>query len=1231
MDDQTRSTATVAAQRLLSRFKEAHPAWTGESTPVDAIAAWLELEIATFHPHDYPQGTYGYLEPDEDLIWLCRDLGSTLRRFTLAHELGHVVLHRSPAQQPPLLRALDMLAADADRAALFHSEAGRAGLPDDNHCEQPDVQEEISAFSERDQFEETLGSGQSYDPRSQRELAANIFAAELLMPRERLRALYLDEGVPPATLAALFDVSTAAMLNRLVGLLEEQPSLHPARTSAQEERSATTSRQFDEFQQAAIQANTPALIVAGPGSGKTSTLIGRVEYLVSSQQAPPERILALTFSRKAAQEMRDRLLAALSKNGAPAHSAPLVSTFHAFCADTLRAYGERVGLRADFALVDESEGYFILCREATHTHLQHYWNIANPAFYFPHILRAISRAKDELVTPDDYRRLAQLMLEQAGDEEGLAKAQKALEVAGLYELYESSLQRRGDTDFGGLIMLTTQLLQQQPDALAALRERYSHILVDEFQDINRASGVLLRLLAGEEQRVWVVGDANQAIYGFRGASPANIAQFQQDYPGAVVLPLSRNYRSRPDIVALAEHFRRQQLEPEPTTSHDSAGGSLAGAIEAARPPHDDVYVTLAVAPDNAAELHGLVEDARAKLASGYTYQDIVVLCRTRSWVKKVTAALVAANLPVVERASMIEREYIKDLLSLALLVADPSGMGILRAARLPEHPLSQADVEALMLAAREQHTPLGLLIYRGDTAPGMSSAGRHALLRLSAILQTLLRQAPNVWSLLAHYLFLETSIIRRLLVEHSPANQAMLTDYMTFLHVARRYDQKQQAERARRGESEQAPAIQEQVGDFLSYIRVLLTLGGLDSESGNRQNASNEEQDTATMRVMTVHASKGLEFPVVYLPQLRQQNFPTRKHADVVPAPSGMLAPECEGELAHESGESCLFYVAVTRARDELALSYSERNGKQKAKPSQYLDALLVGASPERLRQVCWLSPDASSAEPALETVADEDDIAAAPQPGPAFIAAVKPLTLHSSAIETYQRCPRQYMYGTIYGFKSEEHAYRMFHKATQQTLETLQEQFAGANGQQSGTQESAQEVYTQHWNDLEADGLPFASLYKQHGQEVADLLRRKLEERGQTEWTLHSDFTVDLAGKTIHVTVDRVEEPQGDAPTKFIRTRFGKGKSQTKPAAGVRELLYSHASRQRLPGRAIEVQAHNLSTGEIIPIKLTAKKEQSLLAEIVQAISGLDRDAYPPKPSDFSCPTCPFFLICPA
>ncbi len=1216
MDTGMRAMAEEAARLLLQHFREQHGYWHEDKTPLDELVSWLGFDVETFHPDDQPGGTYGYVDPDEDerLIWLCRNLPDTFRRFTLAHELGHVILHCQGSQRAKHLPArLDALLASWDEQPV-------PALSPADPCHDNDVQESMTGLIDQEQFQNALGVGQQYDPRSQREIAANIFAAELLMPLALVHARYLEQ--PPASLASTFAVSNAAMLNRLAGMLKEAAVPAPAQEEAPPAPSSTrpaAKKQHDEFQQAAIEAPTPALIVAGPGSGKTSTLIGRAEHIIRGLGVPAQRILALTFSRKAAQEMEERLQQALDVDAADVHahaSLPKVSTFHAFCADLLRQHGIQVGLRENFMLIDEAEGYFLLRQMSHEMHLRHYQKLQAPAYYFPDILKAISRAKDELISPEDYASLAQRMLEQARDEEAMQKAEKALEVAAVYKLYQQGLERRGDSDFGGLLALTVQLLREHPEILREQQQKYQHILVDEFQDVNRASGVLLRELAGEEQHVWVVGDANQAIYGFRGASPANISQFTEDFPGAVVLPLSRNYRSRPDLVAIAESFRCVQLEL----------GQEPGKNQPVRLTRDDTYVTLAKATDEASELAGLVQDIRYKRNSGFTYKDMIVLCRTRAQSQKVSRALAKAGLPVIERGGTLEQEHVKDVLSILLLLTDASGMGILRAGRQSEHPLGQDDSEILLLSAREQKVSPGTLISNGEAPVGMSAQGRRSILRISDILR-ILRRAPDTWSLLAQYLLIETPLVRdRLYHRDSRQDSAILADYDGLLQLARHYDQQRRQPLSetsgQSGEAtEQMLALEERAKGLLEYLSLLVLLR---QDGGNRPNEESAKDDADIIRVMTTHASKGLEFPVVYMPGLVQRRFPMQARSSPVEAPVGMLPAESTGRAAHESGESCLFYVGVTRAREHLVLSYSERYGKVNYKRSPYLDALEAGLPDERIIKLHWENgaPDESEAEP----------IAPSSQPSEQFIAAMQPQTLSASAIEAYQRCPRQYAYSTIYRFMSETDGYQLFWHATQKTVEALRAKMQG--NKQTGTlptQQEVQELYTQHWQELGGSDAPFGPMYEEHGHEIVETVRRTLSTQEDVTWDTRPQFNVDVAGKTVHVTVDRVEATQSkEKPTRFVRTRFGKRKD--KPTADTRELFYTLAYRQLHPGQKVELHSHNMSTNEVAPIPLSAKKEQSLRDDVEQSILGLEEHAYPARPAEpFRCPGCPFFLICPA
>jgi len=637
---------------------------------------------------------------------------------------------------------------------------------------------------------------------------------------------------------------------------------------------------------------------------------------------------------------------------------------------------------------------------------------------------------------------------------------------------------------------------------------------------------------------------------------------------------------------------------------------------------------------------------------GYSYRDMVVLCRTRAQARKVSRALVQAGLPVIAggSGSLLEQEHVRDLLSIVLLLAKPGGMGMLRAARQREHALSEADLEALFLAAREQNCTPEALIVRGEMPPGISVEGVRSLRRLAGILHQLGRM-PDVWSMLAQYVFIETTIMRDMLRETEDAQ--IRADYAALLQLARQFDRQQRKEGEPRQQRVQAN-IQEQAKEFLDYLNVMLTLRQ-DGASRQQGSESKDGDGPESIRVLTVHASKGLEFPVVYLPGLVQRRFPLQARSSPISAPAGMFS---EGETTHESGEACLFYVGVTRARDQLVLSYSERYGKQKYKPSPYLDALLSGLPAERITKLRWegiltegIETRSAEAVGAQSLSVGHGDrplrtglagavggITTGYQPSEEFIEAMKPARLSVGAIETYQTCPRRYAYGNIYGFQREESAYQLFWQATQKTLEALQESQPATNGldiaeeasRQWQSQEQAEELYAQHWQELGGQDLPFAPVYEQHGREIVRSIYAMLAAGKDVSWELRRSFALEVAETTIHVEVDRIERPaQEGQPVRFVRNRVGKSKE--KPTAQVRELLYAQAYRQLYPGQSIEVHHHNLSTSEVVSIKLTEKREQKLYDELDQAIKGMERHEYAAMPDSFVCPTCPFYLICPA
>ncbi len=1131
--------ARVAARQLLARYEAAHPNQQAISlapTPIDDVIAWLGLEVEQFNPLDHPPGTLGWLEPGEDLIWLAMHLEAPVRRFTLAHELGHWVLHRQPESSPS--GALDMPA--------FLVESGLAACTD----------EDIEAYVGESALEdEMLAPGQSYSPRARRERAADAFAAELLAPLERVRALFLGTPERPARapedLAAYFGITRKALLGRLTELLEERPPQGqgieaafppknagagtPAQVAA---LPATAAKAYDPYQQAAIEAPTPALVVAGPGSGKTSTLVGRVRALIEMQGVPPQRILALTFSNKAAREMRERIAGVVSDQS----NLPTVSTFHSFCAELLRSYAAQVGLRPDFALLDTPDGYFLLRRLASRLPLQRYAHLSHPELHFATLLGAISRAKDELATPEDYLRLAEAALASAASDEERLKAEKAREVALVYRTYQEALAAQGDADFGDLILLTVRLLREQPAVLAEVQERYQQILVDEFQDMNRASGVLLKLLCGERANIWVVGDQDQAIYRFRGASPANIGQFHRDYPGARVFPLSRNYRSLPDIVAAAGAFREAVLHPQvdqmagqmasqtpaahaeraqqAAQAEQAAQAVLSARQEAVRPPPAEPILTLATAPDEQAEIAGLASEIARRYAAGTPYRDQVVLCRTREHARVIAEGLERAGIPVSMGGGLLEQAEVKDVLAIISLLADPSGMGLLRAGRQPEHFIPSDDLLALFATAQRLEMPAGMLLWQPDHLPPLSPQGFDGLMRLTAILSDL-RTAPDLWTLLARYLFIHTRHVQRLLAATDRNSRLRLEHLRGLLDLARRFDaqERELLEKHSTREAAQAQADEgRQWERFLEYLRVLMELRA--DSSARREGDEGEGEVEDVLRVLTVHASKGLEFPVVYLPQLAQNRFPFARRGEAAPPPPGLCEDEAarsreDARAAHLLDEACLFYVGLTRARDALVMSRAEKYKGRRYAPSDFLRHLeeAMGA---RLRQVRWegvellrllltQNSDATAqlneADRLAQPQAEETQPAEQPE---AQLAA--PTVLSAGALETYLRCPRQYKYRYLYALAPNERGYRQFYAVVQGTLRALHERFSGgllaraghladAQPEQAGVSvpplslEGAQAVFAEQWRQHGPEDHPFAATYFEHGLRVVEAI----------------------------------------------------------------------------------------------------------------------------------------------
>lgn len=1252
-DEATRIERAAAA--LLRWLEQHNGPWQDDRVPVDALVAAIGLDVARFSPALHP-GTLGYLEPGEELIFLRSGLAEPVRRFTLAHELGHAVLHRT-----------DGLAARTAGTWLAQPPEETDGESYESICGDDDL---VAALETTGAKGELLAAGQAYSARTQREGEANAFAAALLLPTDRLRqaitSLRASESKRNITrhLATRFGVSEDVLLRRLSALLTQPASSPvPATDAGQPLAPISPAPALDDEQRAAAAAETPALIIAGPGSGKTTTLVARVAYLVRERGLAPERVLALTFSRKAAREMADRLGMLL---GDPAGNdagtsdehgplaqppGPTVSTIHAFCGDILRRYAPLVGLRPDFRVIGEAEGYFLLRRAASGLHLQHYMPLTGPALYFPDLLRAISRAKDSLIEPEGYAATAQEMLDTAKTPDDRVAAERAQELAAVYAAYQQALEARGDADFGDLVRLCVRLFRDNPDVLAAVRQRYNGVLVDEFQDINRAMGILLRLLTGEDGTLWAVGDADQAIYRFRGASPANLALFTREYSGAHVHHLSGNYRSTPTIIAAAESIAQALLPGDNRLSLHSLRSA------------DDLpqRVTLAVAPDEAAEHAGLVRGISSRHQAGYAWRDQAVLCRTRKQSRAVVEALQRADIPTRVAAPLLDQPLIRDVLAVLSLLTEPAGAGLLRAGDLPGHRFSRAEARKVLAAARDAHTSArALLMGNLGEVTGLSGTGKRGLRSLGKALVEL-RAAPDVATGLARYYFGDTGLGFALMEKAACGNDEARMQSGGLSHLvalARLFDDSQ---RATEDEGDRAPGASADWNGFLEYVRVLL--GTPQGRAGLEEDSVGEQPDAVW--VLTVHASKGLEFPVVYVPGLANGRFPSQRQWERVKPP--LADDDAPTDAAHDEEETCLFYVAITRARDELALSRPERLGRRSARPSPFLAPIERQLGHDLLR-LEWPATTTGPRENGQENGGEDGHIGVAG-------ARADDETLSVYAIETYARCPRQYAYRYVEGLSASDgnlprmrrgvlEALRLLHGEPDENGVSANPASADGNTTLSRALERFDEVWTAppaaaaqpsgsegshdaHDDENEEEReRPFNDIYRRYGRRIVESAWHELTERATVNGVadrqvgFEETLAIPIGRRTIALTVDRVERdappPESDATarpgrpaaTHYVRDRLGAASDRP----DLRALLYTLAAEQKTgKGERVEVSQRNMTTGAREPVTIRPRQRETLHDELTSAIEGILRNDFTPRPEAHRCQSCPFLLICPA
>ena len=636
----------------------------------------------------------------------------------------------------------------------------------------------------------------------------------------------------------------------------------------------------------------PLIVVAGAGTGKTRTLTSRFAWLVEQGLAPDE-ILALTFSAPAAAEMRERLESLLEAPYEELH----VATFHAFCSRLLQDEALDAGLNPFFSTVTPADRLALLLERIGELTIRHHEIRGNPAPLLASFVSRIDRLKDEMVSCEDYRAWAERLVEEAvgkGDA-SRATAARELEFAGIYADHDRLLADCGALDFGDLIVRAFRLLHDKPHVRERVARRFRHVLVDEYQDTNFAQGMLLRLLVEERGNVTVVGDDDQAIYRFRGASQKNLRDFERELTGATVVRLERNYRSGKRILEAA----RAVVEPLPERIDKKLTGTGSGEVRFWRCRSER-----AQAQAVAAEAERLVSQ------QGVPASEVCVLVRSvKNEGPVIGAALEERALPfrLTGSAAYFQRAEVRDVLAWLRLLADPTDSGaVVRALSRPPVELRSVDVARLTQLARRRKLDMPSAIVAALEGPQLSPEGREratAFLRLYRSASTAFEdRRPDMFVLR----LIERIGIRRQQVFATQADTVeRLRNIAKLPELATAY---------MRREPHATPR------DFARYLAAV-------ADSGLREEEAAAPAGSPAVRVMTMHAAKGLEFDHVFVLGLSAARMPGpwRKRADSVPdALLKETLPDAGGREAHEAEMRRLLHVAMTRARKGLVLAWAE-------------------------------------------------------------------------------------------------------------------------------------------------------------------------------------------------------------------------------------------------------------------------------------------------------------------
>jgi ATP-dependent DNA helicase UvrD/PcrA len=962
----------------------------------------------------------------------------------------------------------------------------------------------------------------------------------------------------------------------------------------------------DAQRRAITHRDGPLLVIAGAGTGKTRVITERIRQLLQSDpNLVGENILGLTFTEKAAGEMKARVVRTVGERAKDV----TLKTFHAFCDSLLK---DRDPQRR---MLDKVDHWILLRRNLSRLQLDRYRRLAEPGQFLNDFVEFFSRCQDELVSCDDYQlyvdRLgAELEADQEHlDPDTLAERQETIareqEISRAYRASEELLREKKCSSFGTLITGAVELLQRDAGLRASLQNRFRYILVDEFQDTNIAQLRLLELLVNPSQNIFAVGDNDQAIYRFRGASFGSFKLFLERFAGwresqdstAFRVNLVENYRSTPNILRVAT-----QVIGQNTVSADFPKKVLS----ANKPEGEKIrIVELPTAEDEARWI--AIELERLHKA-GRRWRDFAILYRAHNHRDELVRELSRRKIPfAISRLNILEHPLIKDLVAYLRFIATPyDDISVARVLSAPAWQLTPNDLLRFAERARKERTRI-YDVLQSQQPPLPFDPSHSAIVRL-----------------------LEFTTKQRKTMKRRDARH-ILADLFEWLEVYLRAPGQDRPYAKRLGEfvTEWEPKSDtRKLPEFIEYLDYFEQAGGTV--------CLEEDPPGDAVRLMTVHGAKGLEFPHVFVLRVNKNKFPQPERPRVFEFPAALMKEGSPEEQFHNQEERRLFYVALTRAEERLTITtLTEKKGRV----PPFIEDILMEPRVHR-RDVLQLAPKpatvivpaASNGGPstgslfaALELpkifsrIAEWAEITLSTPP--------EPLELNPSAIDSYRKCPQKYLFAYLWLLQEGPKATLTFGRVMHATIRRMMSEFKSGNRLPF---EEIERLFASEWSAVGYEDDYQEAEYKKDGIEQLRALHQALLESIPEIRELEKRFALPVENNVVLTgRIDQINS-LGRNDVEIVDYKTGKAKKDTEARKDLQLSIYAIAAKEIFELNPARLVFHYLQGNSRQETTRSAKQLDEALEIVQEVAADIRARSFKPRES-FACRSCAYRPICPA